>query len=37
MTTLILLSADFLKNLGASISWRPQGLSKPVMGLIYLP
>jgi hypothetical protein len=23
-------------NLGASISWNPQGLSKPVMGLLYL-
>ena len=24
-------------NLGASISWNPQGQSKPVMGLIFLP
>jgi hypothetical protein len=23
-------------NLGASISWNPQGLSRPVMGLLYL-
>jgi hypothetical protein len=23
-------------NLGASIFWNPQGLSRPVMGLIYL-
>jgi len=22
------------RNLGASISWKPQGLSRPVMGLI---
>jgi hypothetical protein len=24
------------KNLGASTSWNPKGLSRPVMGLIYL-
>jgi hypothetical protein len=24
------------RNLGASTSWNPQGLSKPVMGLLYL-
>ena len=24
-------------NLGASTSWDPQGLSRPVMGLLYLP
>jgi hypothetical protein len=24
------------KNLGASASWNPQGLSRPVMGLLYL-
>jgi hypothetical protein len=24
------------KNLGASNSWNPKGLSKPVMGLLYL-
>jgi hypothetical protein len=24
------------KNLGASTSWNPQGLSRPVMGLLYL-
>jgi len=23
-------------NLGASTSWNPQGLSRPVMGLLYL-
>jgi hypothetical protein len=23
-------------NLGASVSWKPQGLSRPVMGLLYL-
>jgi hypothetical protein len=28
--------ADCLKNLGASTSWNPQGLSRPVMGLLYL-
>jgi hypothetical protein len=24
------------KNLGASTSWSPKGLSRPVMGLLYL-
>jgi hypothetical protein len=24
------------ENLGASSSWNPQGLSRPVMGLLYL-
>jgi hypothetical protein len=24
------------RNLGASISWNPKGLSRPVMGLLYL-
>jgi len=24
------------RNLGASTSWNPQGLSRPVMGLLYL-
>jgi hypothetical protein len=28
--------ADCLKNLWASASWNPQGLSRPVMGLLYL-
>jgi peptidoglycan/LPS O-acetylase OafA/YrhL len=23
-------------NMGASVSWNPQGLSRPVMGLLYL-
>jgi hypothetical protein len=27
--------ANCLKNLGASTSWNPQGLSRPVMGLLY--
>ena len=27
---------DFLDILGASASWSPQGLSRPVMGLLYL-
>jgi hypothetical protein len=26
----------FFKNLEASTSWNPQGLSRPVMGLFYL-
>jgi hypothetical protein len=26
----------FFFNLGASTSWNPQGLSRPVMGLLYL-
>jgi hypothetical protein len=25
-----------LSNLGASTSWKPQGLSRPVIGLLYL-
>jgi hypothetical protein len=24
------------RNLGASTSWNPKGLSRPVMGLLYL-
>jgi hypothetical protein len=24
------------RNLGASTSWKPKGLSRPVMGLLYL-
>ena len=28
--------ADCLEILGASTSWNPQGLSRPVMGLLYL-
>jgi hypothetical protein len=28
--------ADYLKNLGASTSWNPQGLARPVMGLFCL-
>jgi hypothetical protein len=26
----------FSRNLGASTSWNPKGLSRPVMGLLYL-
>jgi hypothetical protein len=36
LTTLPPLCADCLLNLGASNSWNPQGLSRPVMGLLYL-
>jgi hypothetical protein len=35
LTTLPLSCADCLKSLGASTSWNPQGLSRPVMGLLY--
>jgi hypothetical protein len=28
--------SPFFLNLGASNSWNPQGLSRPVMGLLYL-
>jgi hypothetical protein len=28
--------ADCLKNMEALKSWSPQGLSRPVMGLLYL-
>jgi hypothetical protein len=35
LTTLPPSCADCLKNLGASTSWNPQGLSRPVMGLLY--
>jgi hypothetical protein len=34
LTTLPPLGADCLKNLEASTSWNPQGLSRPVMGLL---
>jgi len=33
LTTFIHLLSS---NLGASVSWNPQGLSRPVMGLLYL-
>jgi hypothetical protein len=36
LTTLPPSCADCLKNLGASTSWKPQDLSRPVMGLLYL-
>jgi hypothetical protein len=36
LTTLPHSCADCLKNLGASTSWNPQGLSRAVEGLIYL-
>jgi hypothetical protein len=36
LTTLPHSYADCLDILGASISWNPQGLSRPVMGLLYL-
>jgi hypothetical protein len=26
----------YIRNLGASIFWNPQGLTRPVMGLLYL-
>jgi hypothetical protein len=35
LTTLPHSCADCLKNLGASTSWDTQGLSRPVMGLLY--
>jgi hypothetical protein len=36
LTTLPPSCADCLEILGASTSWYPQGLSRPVMGLVYL-
>jgi hypothetical protein len=36
LTTLPPSCADCLVNLGASYCWNPQGLSRPVMGLLYL-
>jgi hypothetical protein len=36
LTTLPLTCADCLTNLGASTSWNAQGLSRPVIGLLYL-
>ena len=36
LTTLQPSCADYLENLGASTSWNRQGLSRPVMGLLYL-
>jgi hypothetical protein len=36
LTTLPPSYADCLKNLGSSSSWIPKGLSRPVMGLLYL-
>jgi hypothetical protein len=36
LTTLPPSCADCLEILGASTSWNPQGLSWPVMGLLYL-
>jgi hypothetical protein len=36
LTTLPLSRADCLEILGASNSWDPQGLSRPVMGLLCL-
>jgi hypothetical protein len=36
LTTLPPSCADCLKNLGASNSWIPKDLSRPVMGLLYL-
>jgi hypothetical protein len=36
LTTLLPSCADLSWNLGASTSWNPQGLSNPVMGLLYL-
>jgi hypothetical protein len=36
LTTLPPSCADCLQNLGASTSWNPKGLSRPVMGLLYL-
>ena len=35
LTTLPPSCADFLEILGASTSWKPQGLSRPVDGLLY--
>ena len=36
LTTLPPSCADCLVNLGASTSWNPQGLFRPVMGFLYL-
>ena len=36
LTILSLYCADCFWNLGASSSWNPQGLSRPVMRLLYL-
>jgi len=36
LTTLPPLCAECLWNLGTSTSWNPQGLSRPVMRLLYL-
>jgi len=36
LTTLPPSSADCLEILGASTSWKPQGLYRPVLGLFYL-
>ena len=36
LTTLSPSFADCLGNMGASTSWNSQGLSRPVMGLLYL-
>ena len=36
LTTLTHSFSDCLEILGASSSWNPQGLSRPVMGLLYL-
>jgi len=35
LTTLPPSCADCLEILGASASWNPQGLSRPVMGLLF--
>ena len=36
LTTLPSLCADCIGNLGPSTSWNPQGLSRPVQGLLYM-
>jgi hypothetical protein len=36
LTTLSPSCADCLEILGALTSWNPKGLSRPVMGLLYL-
>jgi len=36
LTTLPPSCADFLEKMGSSTSWKPEGLSRPVMGLLYL-
>jgi hypothetical protein len=33
---LITFMCRLSRNLGASTSWNPKGLSRPVMGLLYL-